>query len=71
MTIYSEFNYRTKKAMKDAVESGTKVTLWSPGPCHDDIPSDGTCAVCGPHYPEAHKWYARVKTENRVVVKVY
>ncbi len=30
----------------------------------------GTAYCEGPHYPEPHRWYAEVKVENGIVIKV-
>ena len=31
---------------------------------------DGIVSIEGPHYPEAHKWYAQVEIKNRLSVRV-
>ena len=33
-------------------------------------PTDGEFSVEGPHYPEPHRWYARVTLKNGIVTKV-
>lgn len=65
---YVEPNFKTKKALKEAVEAGEHVTVFSPGP----FPLSGTRhSIEGPHYPEPHKWYAEVTTdEHRKVLTV-
>lgn len=68
MTIYASKNYPTKKALKEDVAKGIKVTLYSPG--LGEAPENGRCAVSGPHFPKPHSWYAEVTVENGVVVKV-
>jgi hypothetical protein len=64
---YVDPNFKTKKALKEAVEAGRHVSVYSPGPfpIHDGIQS-----VEGPHYPEPHRWYARVNVVDGMVVKV-
>lgn len=66
--MYVAPNYKTKKALKEAVAAGQVVEVYSPGsfPC----PTDGTVSVEGPHYPEPHRWYAQVQVKNGKVVKV-
>ena len=66
--MYVEPNYKTKKALKEAVAAGKRVTVFSPGsfPCL----SNGEVIVEGPHYPEPHKWYAIVKVIDSVVQSV-
>jgi hypothetical protein len=65
---YVHPNYRTKKALKDAVASGIRPEVFSPGPF--GCKSDGIEYLEGPHYPEPHRWYAKVQVQNGVVVKV-
>ena len=65
---YTSINFKTKKALKDAIKAGKKVTVYSPGPFPCSY--NGTEAVEGPHYPEPHRWYATVTVENGVVTKV-
>ena len=66
--MYTDQNFKTKKAFKDAVIKGVKVRLYAPG---IGKPKDnGTETVEGPHYPAPHSWYAQVVVENGIVVKV-
>jgi hypothetical protein len=64
---YTETNFRTKKALKEAVEKGN-VRVYQPGPFGPDV-RDGRTAVEGPHYPEPHKFYALVEVKNGVIPK--
>jgi hypothetical protein len=66
--MYVSPNFKSKKALKEAVAAGKPVEAFSPGPfpCKEN----GTESVEGPHYPEPHKWYARVEIVNGLVVKV-
>ena len=69
--MYVNPNYKTKKALKEAVANGEFVTIFQPGPfggkeCHDN----GVATVEGPHYPEPHRWSAMVTLEGGKVVKV-
>lgn len=66
--MYANINFKTKKAFKEAVTKGDKITLYSPGL---GVPSlDGVEFVEGPHFPEPHKWYAQVEVKNGIVIKV-
>ena len=67
---YTDINFKTKKALKEAVASGREVTVYQPGPFGGSVPSNGTTSVEGPHYPEAHKWYATVTLTNGLVTGV-
>lgn len=66
--MYVSPNYRTKKALKEAVASGEVVQVFSPGPF--PAKQDGRESVEGPHYPEPHRWYAQVEVKDGLVVKV-
>ena len=68
--MYTEINFKTKKALKDAVAAGKPVRIFQPGPFGGNEPSNGRVALEGPHYPEAHKWYAEATVLNGLVVKV-
>lgn len=68
--MYSHRNFKTKKALKEAVEAGEKVTYFQPGPFGGNEPENGTVFLEGPHYPDAHKWYATCTAKDGVIVKV-
>lgn len=69
---YVEPNYKTKKALKDALAAGTNVSVYQP---NNDItraklPTNGTVFLEGPHYPEPHKWYAQGVMKEGVLVSI-
>ncbi len=66
--MYTTQNFKTKKAFKEAVAAGDRVTIFAPG--LGTPKTDGVECVEGPHYPEPHRWYAEVEMKNGVVVKV-
>jgi hypothetical protein len=68
--MYTVTNFKTKKALKEAVASGKQVTVFQPGPFGGNEPANGTVALEGPHYPAAHTWYASATLENGLVKKV-
>jgi len=75
--MYTNKNYRTKKQLKEDIKNGVKVGYYQPGPL-------GTCSIIfggnetregkitleGPHYPEAHKWYASAVVKDGYIIKV-
>jgi hypothetical protein len=69
--MYTFTNYKTKKAFKEAFNSGEKIRVKK-----DPLAIGGWCYGCGvvniegPHYPEHHTWGAIVKMENWVVVRI-
>jgi len=72
--MYTRFNFKTKKQLKEAVKRGEIVTIFQPGgifhPTEDQSSYTGKAYVEGPHYPEAHKWYASVDVVEGKVVRV-
>ena len=66
--MYTVTNFKTKKALKEAVKAGQEVRLFAPG--LGSPKQNGTEFVEGPHYPQPHSWYAEVEVVDGVVVKV-
>ena len=50
--MYTVENFKSKKALKEAVAAGKKVEVYAPG--LGTPPTNGTCAVEGPHFPKPH-----------------
>lgn len=67
--MYATGNPKTKSALKAMVASANPPTIFSPG-LYQPGNKTGEAAVEGPHYPAPHKWYARVKVVDGVIVKV-
>jgi hypothetical protein len=67
--MYTNRNFKTKKQLKEFVAAGREVGVYSPGPFAAET-QNGEVTVEGPHYPEPHRWWARVTLENGVIVKV-
>jgi hypothetical protein len=68
--MYTSRNFKTKKALKEAVAAGEQVTYYQPGLFGGNEPKNGTINIEGPHYPEPHRWYASCVVENGIIVKV-
>lgn len=68
--MYTRRNFKTKKALKQAVEAGERVGYYQPGPFGGNEPRDGSIVVEGPHYPEPHRWYASCIVKDGAIVKV-
>ena len=68
---YVSPNYRSKAELKRALAAGKVVGVYATEP-HEAEPREGMeVSVGGPHYPEPHKWYARVVVgPDGVVAKV-
>ena len=67
--MYTTENYRTKKALKEAVKSGEIVTVFQPGGIFPGK-TDGEITLEGPHFPAAHTWYAQATIKDSVILKV-
>lgn len=67
---YTVTNYKTKKALKDAVAIGEVVQCYQPGLGPDLKDFTGKVYLEGPHYPEPHRWYAEAWMKDGVVIKV-
>jgi hypothetical protein len=68
--MYTDRNFKTKKALKEAVEKGEQVTYYQPGPFGGQERKEGTICLEGPHYPAAHTWCASAEVKNGIIVKV-
>ncbi len=66
--MYTTTNYKTKKALKEAVANGERVTVFRPGPFPGE--TNGPSTVEGPHYPEPHRGYAAVTLSDSVITAV-
>ncbi len=65
---YVQPNFKSKKALKEALASGQQVSVFQPA--LGDVPSDGTVSLEGPHYPKPHTWYAQGVMKGGKLVKV-
>lgn len=59
---YTDFDFKTKKSLREAVAGGTKVHCYQPGPIAL-LRVPGTVYLEGPHYPKPHTWYAQVQCD--------
>lgn len=67
---YTDINFKTKKALKEAVAEGREITVYQPGPFGGSLPKDGKVTLEGPHYPAPHTWYAQATLKDGLVVSV-
>lgn len=65
--MHCEPNYKTKKALREAVAAGQYVSAFQPGGIFPSQ-TDGRTVIEGPH--EYHKWYAQVDLVDGQIVKV-
>lgn len=68
--MYTITNFKTKKALKEALATGKQIGVYQPGPFGGGPIPDGQHCLEGPHYPEPHRWYAEATIKDGIVVKV-
>lgn len=67
--MYCDPNFKTKKALGEAVKEGRQVSVFQPGGFFPGE-TDGEVSLEGPHYPEPHTWYARALIKDGVILKI-
>ena len=68
--MYTDRNFRTKKALKAAFKDGQRITVFRSGPFAISDPTNGVVYLEGPHSPRPRKWYASAEVEDNVVTKI-
>ena len=66
--MYTDQNFKNKKALKDALAAGRAIGVISPGLF--PAPRNGRVTLEGPHFPAAHTWYAQATVVDGVITKV-
>ncbi len=64
---YTSQNFKTKKALKEAIAAGEIVTVYSPGPF--PCPTNGNVTLEGPQFVP-HTWYATAILKDGIITKV-
>ncbi len=64
---YVNPDYKSKKDFLAAVKSGKRHETYNPSGLYPTT-QNGSDAVEGPHYPQAHKWYSAVMVKDGVVI---
>lgn len=67
---YTTVNFKSKKALKDAIAAMLPVHAYQPGLGPDLSNYTGKVCLEGPHYPKAHTWYAEAELKDGRVIKV-
>lgn len=67
--MYADINFKTKKELKESVESGQEIGVYNPSGMFA-APQDGTVVVEGPHYPKPHRWWASCRLVDGLIVSV-
>jgi len=66
--MYADPNFKTKKALKEALKGGCDVYPFNPG--LGGKVEDGIRWVEGPHAPLPHRWYAKVLVKDGRITEV-
>ncbi len=66
--MYTDINFKTKKALIEAFKAGQHLTTYQPGPFPGA--TSGTVVIEGPQFPQPHRFYVSVVIENSVIVKI-
>lgn len=61
--MYTTTNFKTGKAVKEAVAAGKRISVYQPNNMFNtpDPKMGEEVTIEGPHYPEPHRWYLRVR----------
>jgi hypothetical protein len=65
---YVSPDYKSKKALKEALAAGADIEVYQPG--LGTVPVNGRVSLEGPHYPKPHTWYAEGTMQDGKLVKV-
>jgi hypothetical protein len=69
--MYTDFDYKTKKALIADVKAGKKVHVYQPGGVFGKgCRTDGIVCIEGPHYPAPHSWYASATIKDGFIIKI-
>lgn len=72
--MYASKNFKTKKALRDAIAAGEKIAVFQPNDIFGNPAGapdfSGTVTLEGPHYPEPHRWYGTATLEEGIIVSV-
>lgn len=68
--MYVDPDFKTKKALKEALANNDPVSVFSVGIVFEPVPDNGTVYLEGPHYPKPHTWYAQGTMKDGKLVAV-
>lgn len=67
---YTIVNYKTKRALKEALKLGVPIKCFNPDLGGDLNNHSGTVSLEGPHFPQPHTWYAQGEMKDGFLIKV-
>ncbi len=65
---YTVENFKSKKALRDAIKSGRRVAVQDA--FIGETPTEGTVYLEGPHFPKAHTWQGAAILKDGSVISV-
>jgi len=69
--MYTTINFKSKKDIKQAISEGKRITVYQPNDMgFSPLPVNGRVYLEGPHYPQAHKWYAQGELRDGYLVSI-
>ena len=72
--MYTTKNFKTKKALKEAVAAGEKLKVFQPNDIFGNPKANpdytGKVYLEGAHYPAPHTWYAEAEVVDGLITKV-
>jgi hypothetical protein len=69
--MYTSTNFKNKKAIKEAIAAGKRITVYQPNNMFNTLePRDGTVHLEGPHYPAPHRWYGTGVLKDGYLVSI-
>jgi hypothetical protein len=66
--VYTERDFKTKKAVKTAIAAGERIGVYSPG--IGNVPENGRVSLEGPHFPKPHTWYGTGTVRDGLLVAI-
>ena len=66
--MYTEYDYKSRKALVADVAAGKRVYCYQPGPFAGQ--NNGSVALEGPHYPKPHSWYASAVLQDGCIIEI-
>ena len=69
--MYTTINFKTKKAVKEAIKNGDEIGVFQPGPFGRGVETGSqTVYLEGPHYPKPHRWYGEGQLEEGNLISI-
>lgn len=67
--MYTDINFKTKKAVKEAIAAGKEITIFQPGGMFA-APRNGQVHLEGPHAPQPHRWYGTGQMKDGKLISI-